>query len=107
MLSLIFPLALLALIAAAIFAPLALFNAIIILVCLAAFIAFTFFIFVKALFKPTKPSRPIRDPVHRDDETGQWFFWEENLTHRQGPFENEAAARFALKSYVKNVLEAL
>lgn len=75
----------------------------IILVCCLVFV-----MFVALLVRGAPaPRQPARDPVHCDEETGLWYFWEETWAQRQGPFGSEAEARFALKSYVKNVLEAL
>lgn len=100
--------AIVAIILGALFAPLWLFQILIIALCCAMFVVFIGFFVVRAFFseEPWKKQQR-RDPVHCDEETGQWYFWEETWAHRQGPFGNEAAARFALKSYVKNVLEAI
>jgi hypothetical protein len=43
-----------------------------------------------------------QDPVHFD--AGSWWFYEEDWSHRQGPFATEAIARAALNAYAKEFL---
>jgi len=39
------------------------------------------------------------DPVHF--ENGQWYFWDESWTSKQGPFPNEHVARKELERYAQ------
>ena len=44
------------------------------------------------------------DPVCVDENTGLWYFYEENWAHLQGPFATEDNARLMLKRYCETVL---
>lgn len=44
------------------------------------------------------------DPVHYDEKEKAWFFYEEDWSHRQGPFATEALAREAVSRYAREYL---
>ena len=46
-----------------------------------------------------------KDPVHRDEKDGYWYFWEETWAHRNGPYRTEEICRVALKIYSEVFLE--
>jgi hypothetical protein len=44
------------------------------------------------------------DPVHYDESEKAWFFYEEDWSHRQGPYTTEAQAREAITRYATEFL---
>lgn len=44
------------------------------------------------------------DPVHKDDDDGEWYFWIETWADRYGPYINEDTARKEFERYCREVL---
>ena len=47
------------------------------------------------------------DPVHFDTTEKAWFFWDESLSNRHGPFVSEEEARRAWNQYVASFHESV
>ena len=42
------------------------------------------------------------NPIHQED--GKWFFWDECLCTKYGPFDSKEEAKMGLDQYVKDYL---
>jgi len=47
---------------------------------------------------------PIENPIHKDEQDGKWYFFDECWAEREGPYETEEECREALNKYCKDVL---
>jgi len=47
---------------------------------------------------------PIENPIHKDEQDGKWYFFDECWAEREGPYETEEDCREALNKYCKDVL---
>jgi hypothetical protein len=43
--------------------------------------------------------KPFKDPVFKDNDSGEWYFWDETWTESFGPYPEERIARDRLEDY--------